>query len=198
MTTDDRYARPGISAAARAAMARLGDELQAAAPHIANVLDAADLGDRATTRHAATLDDWLPDPAVVAHARYVLDVLATEDDALAVIPIYMPGKERSWFSFDGQQVVTLPAVLVGVNSFDAPGGGPLPDVHTVQSQASRLAYRAMYLAGHTPAEGGGTAGYAVVSRYEHPGGHVPVWEEILDLATLDRFAADLDRLEAGQ
>lgn len=169
-------------AIARRAMAQVFAELRANAGPIGEVLDAAALGDRALTAHAETLDDWLPDPRVTDLARYVLDVNGGDRDMLAVIPIYMPGKERGWWPHDGQQVVTLPTVLIGMNSFDAPPDGPFPDLHTAQSQASRLAYRAMALA----VDAGGTAGYAVVSR--ESGWHVPVWEEILDLATLDRLA----------
>ena len=96
---------------------------------------------------------WQPSPTSVERAR---KLLASEPaDAVAVIPMYQPGKEHGWWTM-GQQVETVEGVVfVAVNSFDPTD--TLPSLSWARDQADLIA--ATFLRVAT----GGTTAYAYVT-----------------------------------
>jgi hypothetical protein len=97
---------------------------------------------------------WLPSPASVRHARAVLEAEPRAD--VAAIPMVLPGKRHGFWKA-GQEVLTVPGVVLIGNSRDSGGDGDVPGWSWTRNVACSLA-RA-YLAGLP-----GTVAYAAVYR----------------------------------
>ena len=106
-----------------------------------------------------------PSAAAVRQARRLLAAVRQAD--MVVIPMYWPGKQRSWWEM-GQEVRTVPGVLIlAVNSFKP--AADVPSLSTARNAASVVA-RAT-LAGEP-----GVVGWAYVMRTDS---ETPVFEDVL-------------------
>lgn len=116
---------------------------------------------------------WQPTARAVRHARALLD--AEPAAQMALIPIYLPGKQRSWWNAD-QAVKTVPGlVILAVNSREGVPG--VTDYGTARNMASEIALSALRADGR-----GGTVSWATVYRGED---FIPVHEDIHQVEPTD-------------
>lgn len=109
---------------------------------------------------------WHPHPRAIQHAKALLH--AEPDADIAVIPMFQPGKDESWW-VSGQQVVTVfGVVLLSVNSSSPTG--LIPSYSWARNTASAIAaarltsYSAQHPDVRSPSGEIGTVAYAVVRR----------------------------------